>query len=127
MIMRERNNKIIKQYLKEVADNIVCNKSVKRFYMNEIKQILGSYSDGKPELTLEDLHREFGSPEKFATDLSGRDEFSDLLKKAKKKSNVWMCIGIAFIVLFIVAVWFIVYILPNLGGTVNITNSFSHS
>lgn len=99
--MRNHNDKIIKQYLKEVADNIVCGKGVKRFYMNEIKQILVSYSDNKSDLTLEDLHREFGSPEKFATNLSERDEYSDLLKKAKKKSNVWMCIGIAFIVLFV--------------------------
>lgn len=114
------SNKIIKQYLKEVTNNIVCDKKIKFFYINEIKQHLMSYASDKPELSLDDLIEEFGSPEVFANQLSDRDEYAVFYKKAKKKAKRWTIIGGVAILLLIIAVIVIFRLIDLYGGAVDV-------
>ena len=100
------NRKVINQYLKDVGENTVCKKHQKKFYLNEIKNVLISYAENKPELTYEDLEKEFGSPKDFADRLSEKEEFPRLLKKANIKAVLW-----AVFLIFCIAVLVFVIVL----------------
>ncbi len=121
--MKNSENKVLKQYLKEVDDALVCKKSIKRFYMKEIKQILDSYLEEKHDFTVEDLYRELGKPEKFANELTERDEYLALLKQAKWKNRLLICIGVSFIALFAASVIFIIEMMDIYGGTITVTGT----
>ncbi len=121
--MKNSENKVLKQYLKEVDDALVCKKSIKRFYMKEIKQILDSYLEEKPDFTVEDLYRELGKPEKFANELTERDEYRTLLKQAKWKNRLLICIGVVVIALFVVSIVIIAKLLDLYGGTITVTGT----
>lgn len=112
------NKKIIKRYLKDVTNNIVCDKKIKLFYINEIKQHLMSYASDKPELSIDDLIEEFGSPEVFANQLSDRDEYAVFYQKAKRNAKRWMVIGSVSIFLLLIAVIVIFNLADVYGGSV---------
>ena len=122
--MKNHKNKIIKQYLKKVMDYTACSKGLKLFYVQEMKQQLDSYLSDQPDLTLEYLHKALGTPEQFAVKLSERDEYSAALKRARKKYKIWMCVGIIFIVLFVIAVAVIIRLAVLYGGNVIVSDDF---
>ena len=74
---------------------------MKLFYINEIKQHLMNYASDKPELSLDDLVEEFGSPEVFANQLSARNKYAVFYQKAKKNSKRWMIIGCVSVALLL--------------------------
>ena len=118
------NNKIINGYIKEVKKNLSCKKSESIFYTALLNDEINGFADEKENFTTEDLYKEFGTPESFAAKLLSNEDYHSLLKKTKKKALIWMVIAIAAIVLSAFCIYFISFMLDNMGGTVNVTDSF---
>lgn len=115
-------NKIVRQYLKEVKSNVVCETGSKGFIIRELQQGIVSFAEETPDLTLQDLYAEFGTPKEFALHLSDREDFPDLIKMAKKKAFLWRCLGIAGIVLAVVAFICAIIVINDFSGTVYVSD-----
>ncbi|MGM9681334.1 MAG: DUF6120 family protein [Eubacteriales bacterium] len=114
-------NSSIKQYLKEVSGNLACPRSVKTIFLQELKSEILSRQDGKDPFTLSELYHDFGTPDEIADGFFDRNDYDNLLKKAKRRTIISMCISIVTLILLICAIWLIVELLLTFGGTVTVS------
>ena len=99
-----RNNKrIIDSYLKQLKASLLCSASMKKAFINEVKQQITELENQMPVLTMEDLHRKIGSPEEIARGFESREDIEKLKIKARKytRTKIICCITL---VLAIVAI-----------------------
>ncbi len=83
-----KNNKtIIKLYLQEIEKELICSNSIKKAFIHEIKLQIAFLEERTPDLTLEDLYREIGSPAEIAKGLETREDIENLKKKARRYTH----------------------------------------
>lgn len=124
--MRNKNNRVICQYLNEISSSLACPKQTKKFFLRELESMITNSISEEDNLTLSILYQQFGTPDEFACGLIDREDYAVLFRKAKKKAIIWRWIGISFAVLSFVAVVLIVYLLKKLNVTVNVTNPHTY-
>lgn len=115
-------NSNIKQYLKEVSATLSCPKGVKSVFLRQLKSDILAFADNSTVITVDELYRQFGTPEEIAAGFFDRDDYSAMLKKAKRRANIWMCLSIVATVLFIVTVIMIIEMSTIYGGDVTVSN-----
>ena len=119
MIPMNSNNK---QYLKEVAASLTCTRGVKAVFIRQLKSDVKDYVQNNPDATKEDLIRDFGSPEESAAGFFDRDDYSAMLKKAKKRATFWMVSCIVLAVVLIVFATYFIQVVNSMSGSYEISN-----
>ena len=119
MIPMNSNNK---QYLKEVAASLTCTRGVKAVFIRQLKSDVKDYVQNNPDATKEDLIRDFGSPEEIAAGFFDRDDYSAMLKKAKKRATFWMVSCIVLAVVLIVFATYFIQVVNSMSGSYEISN-----
>lgn len=124
--MKNYNNAMEETFLKEVSDNLVCSKNTKKFILKELRAIVYSFTQEHNDVNVEKLYEEFGDPKNFATEIVEKEEYKELVKKAKRKAWLWMAFSAIAVVLIIALIFMIAYIIKRLGGhfTVSDVESF---
>lgn len=113
--MDEQKAKIVDHYLKQINGSLVGFRKTKKYFMREFSVLVTSYAEERQDVTIDDLHEEFGTPESFASQFTERTEYAELLKRAKKKSLLWMIAAIVGIVVIACLICFIVYLISQYG------------
>lgn len=116
-------NSNIKQYLKEVSAKLSCPKGVKSVFLRQLKSDILNCSETNTTISVDELYSQFGTPEEIAAGFFDRDDYSAMLKKAKKRAAIWMCISVILTVLLVIAVCLIFKICFDLGGTAAISDA----
>ena len=106
-----------KQYLKEVAAALTCTRGVKAVFIRQLKSDVKDYVQSNPDATKEDLIRDFGSPEEISAGFFDRDDYSAMLKKAKKRATFWMVSCIVLVVVLIVFATYFIEVVNSMSGT----------
>ena len=83
------------------------------------------YVKSNPDATTEDLIREFGSPEVIDNGFFDRDDYSMMLKKAKKRATFWMVTAIVLAVIFAVFVCYFTEVVKSMSGTAEISEPYT--
>ncbi len=117
-------NSNIKQYLREVSAKLSCPKGVKSVFLRQLKGEILAFADNSTTITVDELYSQFGTPEEIAAGFFDRDDYSAMLKKAKRRAVIWMCASIILAILLIFATYMIVQMLSDLGGTVIVGNNY---
>ena len=115
-------NSNIKQYLKEVAATLSCPKGVKSVFLRQLKSDILAFADNSTVITVDELYSQFGTPEEIAAGFFDRDDYGVMLKKAKRRAAIWMCVSVILTVLLVIAVCLIFKICFDLGGTAEISD-----
>lgn len=117
-------NSNIKQYLKEVSAKLSCPKGVKSVFLRQLKGDILAFSDNDTNITMDELYSRFGTPEEIAAGFFDRDDYSVMLKKAKRRAAIWMCVSVILTILLVIAVCLIFKICFDLGGTAKISDIY---
>lgn len=110
-------NSNIKQYLKEVSAKLSCPKGVKAIFLRQLKSEIIAFADNNTTITVDELYRQFGTPEEIADGFFDRDDYSTMLKKAKKHAAFWMVLCVVLTVILIVFLCYFAYVIKNMSGT----------
>ena len=105
----KQNKKIIALYLRQLRAALVCPNSIKKAFLIEIRRQIAELESQNPVLSMEDLHREIGSPDEIARSFENREDLDRLKAKAKKYTLIKIICGVCLaIALIAVAVTVIV-------------------
>lgn len=105
----KQNNKIIALYIRQLRAALVCPNSIKKAFLIEIRRQIAELESQNPVLSMEDLHREIGSPDEIARSFENREDLDRLKAKAKKYTLIKIICGVCLaIALIAVAVTVIV-------------------
>ena len=122
--MKKNNNAsppAVKQYIKEVSDRLICPKGTKKFFMAQFEDMVCSYADEHPDVSYGELCKEFGMPEKISTDIVEKAEYREMLKKAKKKTTIWIIVAAIAVVIIALLIGLVVYLIKEYGGEVAVS------
>ena len=114
-----------KQYLKEVAASLTCPRGVKAIFISQLKSDAKDYVQSNPDATKEDLIREFGSPEEISAGFFDRDDYSAMLKKAKKRATFWMVTAIVLAVVLVVFACYFVEVVKDMSNTIEVSEPYA--
>jgi len=112
------------RYVKDVAKRLICPKGTKKFFMQQFKDMVCSYVAEHPDASYEDLQKEFGAPEKLSTDIVEKDEYREMLKKAKTKVIFLIIFGVIAVFVIAFLIWFIAYLIKRYGGTYTVSSAY---
>ena len=115
----------VKQYLKEVAAKLSCSKGVKSVFLRQLKGEILAFADNNTIITMEVLYKEFGTPEEIAAGFFDRDDYSAMLKKAKKRTTFWMVLCIVLAVVLIVFATYFIEVVKSMSGSYEISESYT--
>ena len=118
-------NSNVKQYLKEVATALTCTRGVKAVFIRQLKSDVKDYVQNNPDATKEDLIREFGSPEEIAAGFFDRNDYSAMLKKAKKRATFWMVTAIVLAVVLVVFACYFVEVVKDMSNTIEVSEPYA--
>ena len=105
----KQNKKIIALYLRQLRAALICPNSIKKAFLIEIRRQIAELESQNPVLSMEDLHREIGSPDEIARSFENREDLDRLKAKAKKYTLIKIICGVCLaIALIAVAVTVIV-------------------
>ncbi len=77
---------VIRQYLKEVRAELDCSMSIKSVFLKDLKEEIAFSRIQGMTITRESLRAEFGAPEEISASFYNRNDYKELLAKAKKSS-----------------------------------------
>ncbi len=99
--MKRENRKVVKSYIKQLKSALVCSSSMKKAFISEVKRMVEELEMDHQVLTMEDLHREIGTPDEIARSFESREDIDKLKAKAKKylrnKIVCWICVVLAIV------------------------------
>ena len=95
------HNRITESYVRSVRQSLDCPKDLRKALISEIEQQITELENKTPELTVDDLYREIGTPEEIAQGFEDRDDIDRIRKKAAKykRSRIiaWVCAILAVV------------------------------
>lgn len=116
--------KIIRSYLSKVSEKLVCPKSLKAAFLSDLRERIQLFQSPDRELTLEVLCEEFGSPEEIAAGFFNREDYEELLNKAKIRVVRWKVVCALVTVVLLVLFVFTVLAIHNSAGIYTVTNPY---
>lgn len=120
--MNKENSEVMRQYLKELSEKLNCPKSVKSVFISELTGDIEEFAEDRGEITIADLYKEFGSPQDISDGFYDREDYKDLLEKAKKKLFKWrVCSAVAF-VFTVILIALLIYMLKESVGYITVTD-----
>ena len=117
--MKKNNDALppaVKRYIEEVSERLICPKGTKKFFLAQFEELVASYADEHPDASYEELTGEFGEPEKISTDIVDKEEYREMLEKAKKKTVLWIAVAAVAVVIIVFLIWFIAYLIKRYGN-----------
>ena len=115
-------NNIKKEYLDRVSAGMTYPKRTKKYFLQELGSLIESYIAEHPDATVKDLENEFGKPEEYKTNLADKETYREMLKRAEKKTRLFLILCIILGIVTVLAICFIIYLIDIYGGTTYITN-----
>ncbi len=73
----------------------------------------------------ENLTKHFGSPKGISDGFMSREDYTELLRQAKRKTFLWRCVAVVDVVLLIAAVILLIFVVRDTGGKVTVTTTTS--
>ncbi len=117
------NESLVKDYLREVSENLACSRSKKKYILNGLETLVSDYANEHPDCTMDDIKAEFGEPRTIQNELETKDEYVELAKKAKKRTAVLVAIIVALAIAVALAVWLICTLMFFFGGTFTVSDA----
>ena len=68
------NERVIRQYLKDVSSKLECNRAMKSVSISDLKNNIILFAEDRTCLSIEDLYSEFGTPEEITDGFFGRKD-----------------------------------------------------
>ena len=118
-------NSDIKQYLQEVSAMLCCPKGVKSVFLRQLKGEILDFMETNTTITVDELYNRFGTPEEIAAGFFDRDDYSAMLKKAKRRSKIWMGFCIVLAILLIVSSCYFIDAIKNMSGTIEFSDPYT--
>ena len=119
-------NSIKDKYLREVESGMEYSKRTKKYFLKELCPLIDEYIAEHPEATVEDLYGEFGRPNDYKNTLADNEVYAAMLKKAEKKSRLFLILCIVLGIIAVLAIAFIIYLIREYGGTTEVSNIHVH-
>ena len=117
-----KSNSIAKRYLNEVSANMSCGKTTKKYIVKELSQTVEGYITEHPNCEMQDLYSEFGDPFQATFDLTSKEEYKDLINRAKRKAKIFAIVSTVLVALVIIAIVLVIVLLNKYGGEFEISN-----
>ncbi len=115
-------NNTVKEYLDKVGAAMDYPKRTKKYFLKELGKLIENYIAEHPDATVHDLENEFGKPEEYKDSLADKSTYCEMLKKAEKKSRIFLILCIILGIVAVLAIIAVVLLIKEYGSTVTISN-----
>lgn len=102
-------NKHVKKYLKTIKRNIPSSYDKKNDFITSFEQNVLNFISDKPDITTEELHTEFGTPESVIASVSDGISPDDIANGVRKKNRSIFILAASLIIISIIAASIIIY------------------
>ena len=110
-VIMNHEKKEIRRYLKEVRKELNCSMSIKSVFLKDLKEEIAFSRIQGMTITGESLRAEFGTPEEISASFYNRNDYKELLAKAKKKLFFWrIAAGVITVILVLTIIFLICFI-----------------
>ena len=110
-VIMNHEKKEIRRYLKEVRKELNCSMSIKSVFLKNLKEEIAFSRIQGMTITGESLRAEFGAPEEISASFYNRNDYKELLAKAKKKLFFWrIAAGVITVILVLTIIFLICFI-----------------
>lgn len=99
------NEQFVDEYIKAVERNTRCKRSLKKRYLEELRDSINNYLEQHPNITEEEFFDIFKSPEAVAQRFTNFKDYDDSIKCFKRRTKI-ITAFIAIIAVCVVAVLF---------------------
>lgn len=111
--MKNRKNKFIQGYIREINQTLSCSKDMKKALLHEIEQQISELESRVSAPTIDDLYNEIGSPEEIALSFESRSDIEKIRKSAAKyRKTKFICL-VSFVLAILVTVIATVVVYAN--------------
>ncbi len=94
----------LETYIKGVSDAVSCPYGRKKEFLRELRQVVSDFTETNPEASVEEIERQFGSPEEIAESFNIEADMS----KAKIRTDIRKIILYAVIIALVIWVAFVI-------------------
>lgn len=101
--MKNKSHRIIRAYLKEIEKTVTCSGDMKKAVLHEISEQALEIASQNPELTVQVLYREIGSPQEIAQGFESRADMEKILKNAAKYKRIKCICAVSCIIALLAA------------------------
>ncbi len=127
--MDQNSKKTIDTYIKAVEKELKCSKMLtsvfRKKFLGEIYHYAEQVDTNGETITYENLSNRFGSPKGISDGFMSREDYTELLRKAKRKTILWRCVAVVGVALLIAAVILLIFVARDSGGKVTVTTTTS--
>ena len=94
----------VKRYIEEIAGRMDYPARTRKAILKELSLLIGEYCSEHTGASVEDLYREFGNPSDYSEAFWDRKEYSDILKRVRRKTRLLTLLITVLIILAIPAI-----------------------
>ncbi len=124
MKIKKTTDPLVKKYLDDVSENLVCDSVRKEFILSELEKQLADFVLDNPGYSLEDIRTEFGYPELIQKDSELKAEYIRRDRQARKKSGIMTAVIILLSLAVITAIILLCHFIIEFGGTFNVSDVY---
>lgn len=117
--MNKTDKKTVKEYLKKVSGAPDCSRSLKKALASELKSQIAERFENEA-ITYEKLCAVFGTPEQIAAGFYSRQDYTKLLKKAKKLNKVLLVLSVVLVIVIVFFTLLVINLYNKVGGTITV-------
>ncbi len=119
-----KNKTIVRKYLKEIRNRLVCQKSLQTVFLRELKERIQLFQSSDQEITEEILYEEFGSPDDIAAGFFNREDYKELLQKARKRAILWKIACVVITILLLALISYTICYIQYTRRHITLTNDY---
>lgn len=119
-----KNKIIVRMYLKEIRKRLVCQKSLKTVFLRELKERIQLFQSSDREITEEILYEEFDSPDDIAAGFFNREDYNELLQKARKRAILWKIACVVITILLLALISYTICYIQYTRRHITLTNDY---
>jgi len=124
MKIKKTTDPLVKKYLDDVSENLVCDSVRKKFILSELEKQLADFVLDNPGCSLEDIRTEFGYPELIQKDSELKAEYIRRDRQARKKAGIMTAVIILLSLAVIAAIILLCHFIIEFGGTFNVSDVY---
>ncbi len=111
-------SRLTTQFTAEIFKKMSFSRKTKKYFLKELTPQIDCYCSDHPDATLDDLYLEFGNPDEFSENLADSARFREMIRRAKKKTALFIFLSVVLALAAAVAVGFVVWLIYWYSGEI---------
>lgn len=121
--MNKKSKNAVRGYIRAISKHLNYGWAMRSVLIQKLNEDIAIFIEDKEISTIDDLCSEYGNPKDVAESIISKEDYSEQLKKVKRKHLIWTIISIVLFILLVLATCFMLEMLNTYSGATFVTDS----